>query len=131
MIRIVVLAVALVLAPLSLVAQQVRSLASNNSDGVAVIIANKDYYSGKFPVEYAERDAEAIKEYLVRFLRFDERRIIVRKNATKYHFEQIFRPGGDLAAMVRPGRSNVFVFYAGHAAPVAGSNQTHLLPYEV
>jgi hypothetical protein len=63
---------------------QTRTLSDDNSDSVAVIIGNKNYrYVKGFPVDYAINDANAIKDYVIRFLRFDERNIIFEQDATK------------------------------------------------
>jgi hypothetical protein len=114
--------------PLSAMAQS-RSFADDNSDSVAVIIGNQNYrYAQSFPVEYAINDAKAIREYLIRFLHFEERNIIYEENATKGVLEAIFRPDGRLMGRVIPDRSNVFVFYSGHGVPDVVAAQPYLLP---
>jgi uncharacterized caspase-like protein len=80
MIRSVLMAMALVLAPMSSAAAQTRSLAADKGASVAVIIGNESYrYAERFSVDYAVNDANAIKDYLVRFLGFAERNIIFEK----------------------------------------------------
>jgi hypothetical protein len=117
--------------PLSAVAQP-RSFSEDSSDSVAVIIGNKNYrYAKSFPVEYAINDANAIREYLMRFLRFEERNIIFEPDATKGVLEEIFKPQGRLIGLVREGRSNVFVFYSGHGVPDVVGRQPYLLPVDM
>src|ERR1700719_514606 len=116
MVRLLLVVLGLIL-PLSAMAQT-RSLSEDNSDSVAVIIGNKNYrYVKGFPVDYAINDANAIKDYVIRFLHFDERNIIFEQDATKGILEGIFKPDGRLMGRVREGRSNVFVFYSGHGVP--------------
>src|ERR1700722_13785579 len=133
MVRLLLVVLGLIL-PLSAMAQT-RSLSEDNSDSVAVIIGNKNYrYVKDFPVDYAVNDANAIKDYLIRFLHFEERNIIFEQDATKGVFERIFDPqGGDLMGHVREGRSNVFVFYSGHGVPdlVGGQGYPYLLPSDM
>ena len=130
MLRVLLLALGLALAPFS-AAAQTRLLSEDNNTSVAVIVANKNYrYASRFPVEYAHNDAAAIKDYLVRFLRFDERNIIVEIDATKTVLDGLFQPEGRLWARVRD-RSNVFVFYSGHGVPDPVGRQAYLLPVDV
>jgi uncharacterized protein YecT (DUF1311 family) len=134
MVRLLLLIVLGFMLPLSAVAQT-RSLSEDNSDSVAVIIGNKNYrYIKDFPVDYAVNDANAIKDYLIRFLHFEQRNIIFEQDATKGVFERIFdAQGGDLMGRVREGRSNVFVFYSGHGVPdlVGGQGYPYLLPSDM
>ena len=131
MLRVLLLALGIALAPFSATAQT-HLLSEDNSASVAVIIGNKNYrYASRFPVEYAHNDAAAIKDYLVRFLRFDERNIILETDATKTVLDDVFRPEGALWARVQDGRSNVFVFYSGHGVPDLVGRQAYLLPVDV
>jgi len=131
MLRVLLLALAMAVAPFSATAQT-QLLSADNSASVAVIIGNKNYrYASRFPVEYAQNDAAAVKDYLVRFLRFDERNIILETDATKAVFDDLFRPEGTLSTRVREGRSNVFVFYSGHGVPDLVGRQAYLLPTDV
>src|SRR6516225_6240301 len=131
MLRVLLLALGIALAPFSATAQT-QLLSEDNSASVAVIIGNKNYrYASRFPVEFAQNDAAAIKDYLVRFLRFDERNVILETDASKGVFEDLFRPEGELWTRVREGRSNVFVFYSGHGVPDLVGRQAYLLPADV
>ncbi len=57
---------------------------ARNPKGLAVIIGNGDYRSKDIPpVDYAVRDAEAFKRYVVNVLGFDPANVIHLKNATR------------------------------------------------
>jgi hypothetical protein len=106
--------------------------AAGNPDAVAVIIGNQTYSNADVPkVEYADRDAAAIRRYVIDVLGYDERNIIFVENATQGKLISLFgsadNPRGQLADWVREGRSDVFVYYSGHGVP--GSNgEAYLLP---
>jgi hypothetical protein len=106
-----------------------------NYDAVAVIIGNRLYkQEGKgIPnVEYAHRDAELMKRYLIEVFGYDEGNILMLKDATYSDMASVFGtervPKGKLANMVKPGKSEVFVFYSGHGAPDADTKTGYLVP---
>lgn len=109
-----------------------RTLASN-PDAVAVLIAVKNYRNPNVPpVEYADRDLEAVKRYLLNTLGYRLENIIEIRDASLADFNQVFgtrsNPRGKLANWVRPGKSDVFVYYVGHGAPDPESQSTFFVP---
>jgi TPR repeat protein len=109
---------------------------ARNPYAVAVIIGNKTYQSHDIPeVKYADRDAEAIKRYVIDVLGYDENNIIYVENATQGNFNTIFgtanAPQGKLARWLRPdNESDVLVYYSGHGVPGLGDGQQYLLPVD-
>lgn len=94
-----------------------------NPNAVAVIIGNRNYQSPQIPkVEYAERDAQAIKNYVIDVLGYSPDNIIYIENATQAQMLGVFGsasdPDGKLANYLRPGKSDVLVYYSGHGMPV-------------
>ena len=104
-----------------------------NPDAVAVIIGVRDYEKEDVPpVKYALNDARTVKEYLVKVLGFKEENIIYEENPTKGDLERIFgtkdNPEGELYRWVKPGKSDVFIYYAGHGAPDISSRKAYFVP---
>ncbi|MFO0328619.1 MAG: caspase domain-containing protein [Gemmatimonadota bacterium] len=102
-------------------------------DAIAVIIGNRDYSNRDVPpVEFAVRDARAVRQYAEVALGVRPENIIYAENATQSVFRRIFgaegTEGGQLADYVKPGRSDVFVFYSGHGAPALKGGKAYLVP---
>ena len=99
---------------------------SDNADSVAVVIGNENYrHVGK--VDYALRDAEAIRDYLRKALHFENVRVV--NDATKSELEHWFGTQEDLHGELwneAQERSNIFVYYSGHGVP-ASSGSAFLL----
>ncbi len=101
-------------------------------NAIAVVIGIKEYQDQDIPdVEYALRDAEVMKKYLTRALGFREENIIFKPNATGSALREIFGVAGNykgqLHDYVKPGESDVFVYYSGHGAPAPGENKAYLV----
>ena len=104
-------------------------------DDVAVVIGNRNYEASGSPnVEYAQRDARTMKEYLVKTMGFDARNIIYEENASLSKFNEIFGterdPRGKLAKFVKNDVSRVFVYYVGHGAPDLESSEAYIVPVD-
>jgi hypothetical protein len=101
---------------------------------VAVIIANADYSKGKdIPdVVPAYADAEGIKKYATEALGISSDNIIFIKDATQAEMTSTFGSRenfkGQLFDWVEPGKSQVFVYYAGHGAPGVDGGNSYLVP---
>ena len=106
--------------------------AANNDHSIAVIIGNKDY-DGRIPdVDYAHRDAEAMKRYIIDVLGYRDGNIIDLRDASLADLRATFGDDvdykGKLYDYIRPNQSNVTVFYSGHGVPDIDSRQAYLLP---
>ncbi len=107
--------------------------AVSNPDAVAVIIGNRNY-EGRVPnVDYAHRDADAIRGYVVDVLGYDPDNVIDLRDATKAQLETTFGNDrshkGILWRYIDPsGGSDVTVFYSGHGVPGQRDGRGYLLP---
>jgi tetratricopeptide (TPR) repeat protein len=105
--------------------------------GVAVVIGNQRYARqnrGIMDVSYAERDAAVIKQYLITTMGFDAKNIIYRTDVTSGDLRNIFgskeNPKGMLHNYIRPGESEVFIYYVGHGAPGPRGDASYLVPVD-
>ena len=100
---------------------------------IAVIIGNKNYKSLS-KVEYADRDAIIMKEYITRTFGYNHDNIIFFEDATLADFNDVFGIekdyNGRLFQYVKPNISNVFVYYVGHGAPDFDSNEAYFVPVD-
>ncbi len=108
-----------------------------NRYGVAVIIGNRFYSTNNQDVpnvEYAHNDAQVMYEYVTQALGFREGNIIYLKDATQADLVSTFgtrdNPKGKLFDWVRPGQSDIFIYYSGHGAPGLSNGQGYLLPVD-
>ena len=103
---------------------------------IAVIIGNKNYKStADIPdVEYADRDARIMKEYLIKTFGFKPANIIYAEDATVGKFNEIFGSErdhrGKLFNFVKKNISEVFVYYVGHGAPDLASSEAYFVPVD-
>ena len=93
-------------------------------DDIAVIIGNANYKKqGKdIPnVNPAYADAEGIKQYFMKAKGIKEGNIIYLKDATNAQLLSVFGNDksykGKLFNYIKPKKSNVYIYYAGHGAP--------------
>jgi len=104
-----------------------------NPDAIAVVIGNRDYEKTQ-GVDYAINDARAIKRYLKDVLGYRDGNIFFKENASLADFASFFgnerSPQGQLYNAVKPGVSDVFVFYAGHGAPGFKDGRNYFIPTE-
>ncbi len=100
---------------------------------VAVVIGNKSYAPGALvDAKYALHDAQSVKTWLVSTLGVAENNIIYVENATSAQFNEVFgssdNPAGKLSAAIKPGVSDVFIYYSGHGAPDISSKRAYFVP---
>jgi hypothetical protein len=102
-----------------------------NPDAVAVIIGNAAYEKTK-PVTYAIRDAGSIQRYLEEVFGYRAGNIIRVDNAKQSDFLNIFgsteTPKGRLFNTIKPGVSDVFIYYSGHGAPGINDHRVYFVP---
>lgn len=109
------------------------SPSSIRPDDIAVIIGNANYETGvDIPnVTPAYADAEGMKRYVRQALGVAEGNIIFLKDAAQKDMIATFGTGenhkGKLFRYLVPGKSRVFVYYAGHGAP-GEENSNYLVP---
>ena len=108
---------------------------TDNPDAVAVVIGNCNYQNPDIPqVKYALNDAKVIRKYLIRTLGFREGNILFETDITKARFEALFGIQGNYHGMlfdyVKPGKSDVFVYYSGHGAPDPETSKAYFIPVD-
>lgn len=82
-------------------------------------------------VQYARHDALVAHEYFVRSLGLKESNIYLRTDgdATQGEFRKVFDPTqGWLAKRIKPGVSEVFVYFVGHGVPDPATQDAYLVP---
>ena len=104
-----------------------------NPHAIAVIVGNRNYdHKDVPPVLYAYRDAETMKQYLVKTLGYKEGNIIFEYDATKVKFEALFGIAGNhrgtLYDYIKPNKSDVFIYYSGHGAPDPNTKKGYFVP---
>ncbi|MFW5916375.1 MAG: caspase family protein [Bacteroidota bacterium] len=113
--------------------QNIPETGKVNEDAVAVIIGNENYKETK-DVEFATHDADIMKEYLMKVLGYKEENIFVEKDASKGVFQTYFGDKDDyrgkLYNQIKPGKSEVFVYYSGHGAPGQEDQKGYFVPVE-
>lgn len=106
---------------------------NRNNDAIAVVIGNQSYVNKDTPdVDYAGNDASVIKKYLLNMLGYREDNVLFLENADKADFERVFGTHdvyqGKLYNMVKPNRSDVFIYYSGHGAPDLKTKKAFFIP---
>ncbi len=111
--------------------------AAPRPDDVAVIIGNSAYDRGSHDIPAvppAHNDALAMRRYVVDGLGVRDGNVIFLENATSAQMTEVFGnerdPHGRLFDWVKPGRSRVFVYYAGHGAPSGQGHRPMLVPVD-
>lgn len=104
-----------------------RPLFTDTVDDVAVIVENANYKESSIPRDVAAiNDAKFFKRFALEGLGIQSKNIIYLKDATKAQLLKVFgserRHEGQLANWIRPGKSRVYVYYAGHGAPSEDSD---------
>ena len=108
---------------------------TKRTDDIAVIIGNANYKKmGKdIPnVNPAYADAEGIKQYFMKAKGIKEGNIIYLKDATGSQLLGVFGNKedykGQLFNYIKPNKSNVYVYYAGHGVPSGSKGSAYIVP---
>lgn len=96
--------------------------------GVALIIANETYQHKDIPeVEFAKRDGEFVKQYLIKTLRYPPDKVFIVENATYGNLRTYLQ----LLRNITDSSSEVFVYYTGHGASSLGEEaQPYIVTYD-
>lgn len=102
---------------------------------VAVVIGNRNYSSTGTPnIDFAIRDAQVMKEYLVKAFGYDPANIIYLENATLTKLNEVFGTSDDykgkLYKWVKPGQSRIVIYYVGHGAPDQQTGEGYFVPVD-
>ncbi len=105
---------------------------SENPNAIAVIIGNSQYQGDIPAVQFAANDAAVMRQYAEQALGVRPANILMLNNATMSQLRTVFgergNPNGRLRNLIRPGVSEVFVFYSGHGAPDAAEAKAYIMP---
>ncbi len=101
---------------------------TRNGNTFAVIIANENY-KRLDSVPYAKRDGQMFTEYCKNTLGIPTENIIEYDNATYGDMLKAISDIKSIAAAYR-GELNVLFYYAGHGAPMEGTQEAYLLPVD-
>jgi hypothetical protein len=100
-------------------------------DHAYAIVVGVEEYRDLPKVDYAKRDAEMMKKYLTKAMGYREENVVmllddrVTRSQLAARFEKwLPKQVGD------DPQAEVFVYYGGHGAPDAATNQSFLVPYD-
>ncbi len=102
---------------------------------VAIIIGNKNYVDDEIPdVRFADNDARAIRHFVQDVLHIRDENVIFMEDATQARMQSAFGREGNFRGKafqyVKPGISNLYVFYSGHGLPGRNDAKRYLLPVD-
>lgn len=113
---------------------QTTARVEENRYAIAVIVGNRRYAHGLPEVRYAENDARAVRELVLEVLGYRDGNVIDLRNASQAEMLSIFGSAADhrgkLWSWVKPGVSDVFVYYSGHGIPGLRDKRGYLLPVD-
>ncbi|MGE4296797.1 MAG: caspase domain-containing protein [Desulfovibrionaceae bacterium] len=115
----------------------VRKGSIQRPDAIAVVIGNAGYAAFKngIPdVAYARADAQAMKDAFISLLGIKPENVIFAEDATQASLIAIFGSAnnhkGKLYNWIKPGVSEVFIYYSGHGAPSLANSGAYLVPVD-
>jgi len=105
---------------------------SQTDDDIAVIVAIGNYRERSIPQNgAAPKDASAFRKFALEGLGIAPSNIIFLENATQAQLLKVFgsdsKASGQLSDWVKPHKSRVYVYYAGHGAP-SGDADSYIIP---
>jgi len=101
-----------------------------NPNALVLIFGVEDYKYANSPARYADHDARLFYDYAVTKLGVAEQNILMLLNQKAERLE-IKRAIKDwMLRMSEKGKSEIFVFFAGHGLVSADGNQLFLIPYD-
>ncbi len=104
-----------------------------NNDAIAVVIGNSKYKNFQ-DVKFATNDSRSVKNYLIKSMGFRAENIIYKEDISKSDFDEVFGNKdfhkGVLFNMVKPKKSDVFIYYSGHGAPSLHNDKNYMIPVD-
>lgn len=96
------------------------------------VVFGVERYKNVPGVSFAKRDAVWMKKYFENVLQIPENRIYYKTDSDvgQAEFSKVFSEGGWLDKRVKKGKTNLYVYYAGHGAPDIKKNKAYLIPYD-
>ncbi|HIN45694.1 MAG TPA: hypothetical protein EYM87_00255 [Candidatus Marinimicrobia bacterium] len=96
------------------------------------IVFGIESYKNVPGVSFAKRDALWMKKYFENVLGIPANKIYYKTDSDVGlgAFRKVFSEDGWLDKRIKEGKSNVFIYYAGHGAPDMKQNKAYLIPYD-
>lgn len=108
---------------------RVPSSGIERKNAVAIVIGVENYkYLPVAP--YASRDAALMAGYLKRTLGVGQVLEFCDNSVRGDFFKRWFDPEGRLAGLVKPGITDLYVYYSGHGIPEKDGNDVYLFPID-
>ena len=104
---------------------------TRNKNALAVMFGVEDYKNVS-SVTFAKRDATYMKEYFKNVLGIPDKRIYFKtdNDVGQAEFSKVFSEDGWLDKRVKKGKTDIYIYYAGHGAPDIKKNKAYLIPYD-
>ena len=103
-------------------------------NAIAIVIGAEKNSYGVAPAPYAARDAQVMAKYFETSMGIQDVQLITNEQVTGNALSDFFDPSfGYLKNSVKPGETDVFVYYSGHGMPDISDNGTqdvYLFPYD-
>jgi hypothetical protein len=96
------------------------------------IVFGIESYKNVPGVSFAKRDATWMKKYFENVLGIPKNRIYHKTDSDVGlgAFRKVFSVDGWLDKRIKEGKTDVFIYYAGHGAPDMKQNKAYLIPYD-
>ena len=104
--------------------------AQRNDDAVALLVGIADYERTKARAAYADEDAKFFYDYATLKLGVPEDNILELMNENADLVELKIATKNWLKRMVRGGKSDIYIFFAGHGMASDDGKNMYLLPYD-
>jgi uncharacterized caspase-like protein len=103
---------------------------TRNPMAAALVVGIEDYPGVMAPARFARRDAKIFKRYLTESLGVPRENVITLLDAEATTGSIRTAVEGQLGSIIERGKSDVYVYYAGHGAPDVSSKSAFLLPFD-
>ena len=101
-----------------------------NDNALALIVGIADYERTDAPAIYADKDAQFFHDYASLKLGIPDSNITTMVNNKAEQGDVILAVKDWMRRSSKPGKSDVYVFFAGHGLASQDGQQMYLLPYE-
>lgn len=104
-----------------------------SEDALAVVIGNQTYRNPDVPpVDFASRDARTMAHLLTEGWGLRPGNVLHQGPASLADFQRLFGRPGDPSArlhnLIRPGETDLVLYYSGHGAPDPETGEAYLIP---
>jgi hypothetical protein len=114
--------------------REMAPIRRKNRNSLAVIIGNRNYSGRTYNVDYAHRDADAMKRFIINKLGYREGNIFDLRDAGVNAISAVLgnekSHEGDLFNALRKDQSDVIIYYSGHGVPGLKDERPYLLPVD-